>query len=75
MILEFKPEISEEQLNFKKARQDLRVAMLREFNDIYGLDEKDIDVWRNLFHVVNHPDVPEAPGTPKACKKVRKDGV
>lgn len=67
MIEQFDWKPPEHEQDIEKARKGLRLAMLREFNDIYGMDGKDMNVWRNLFGVLGYTDVP---GSAKSCRKV-----
>ncbi|KAG8681315.1 hypothetical protein FRC09_017570, partial [Ceratobasidium sp. 395] len=51
---------------YKKAHTDLRKAMINQFNDIYGTDSEDYNVWSNLFSSL---DIEDAPKDIKHCKK------
>ena len=52
----------------KAARYELNVAMVKEFNSLYGSDQKDIKNWYKLCHVLR---IEPAPNTVKKCSAVR----
>ncbi|KAF7424607.1 hypothetical protein PC9H_009915 [Pleurotus ostreatus] len=43
----------------KKAHQDFKDAMVKEFNDIYGTDESNIDSWRKICIVLDIDPLPD----------------
>ena len=49
------------------ARDKFNLAMKREFDSIYGSDEKDINNWYKLCHVLK---IDPAPNTLKECRAV-----
>lgn len=49
-------------------REQLKIAMTREFNSIYGKDEEDLGAWQNLCRVLGIVPVPQELGD---CRKVR----
>ena len=51
----------------KAAREAFQYAMKMEFNDLYGSDEKDINNWRKLCHVLR---IDPAPDTLSKCRSV-----
>jgi hypothetical protein len=52
---------------YKKARKEFRAAMILQFNDIYGVDSKDLNIWSNLFSTLEVSGVPQEA---ERCKKV-----
>jgi|SRR6267154_3800937 len=51
----------------KAARNDFNHAVIEEFNSLYGSDEKDINNWYKLCHVLRIDPVPT---TLKECRAV-----
>ena len=49
------------------ARQDFDLAMKKEFDSLYGSDEKDIKNWYKLCHVLR---IDPVPNTLKKCRTV-----
>jgi hypothetical protein len=54
----------------KFARKAFHIAMKKEFDDLYGLDEHDIKNWRKLCHVLR---INPAPHTLRECRAVSSD--
>lgn len=52
----------------EQARDRLKDALTREFNDIYGTDINDINAWKKLCGVLGINPVPEKL---KQCREVR----
>src|SRR5713101_4304824 len=52
----------------KAARHEFNLAMKNEFNALYGSDEKDINNWYKLCHVLRIEPIPK---TLKRCRAVR----
>lgn len=52
----------------RKARGRFKSAMVKQFNDLYGIDEEDLTSWQKLCHVLNIEPVPEGL---KKCREVR----
>ncbi|KAM0489513.1 hypothetical protein ACHAP8_012499, partial [Fusarium lateritium] len=42
----------------KDAKGEFKVAMVKQFNDIYGKDPKNLQLWQKLCHVLNIEPVP-----------------
>jgi hypothetical protein len=51
----------------KDARDEFNVAIIEEFNSLYGSDEKDINNWYKLCHVLR---IDPVPNTHKECRAV-----
>jgi hypothetical protein len=51
----------------KEAHSDFEVAIKKEFDSLYGSDEKDINNWYKLCHVLRIDPVPD---TVKKCRAV-----
>ncbi|KAG8782960.1 hypothetical protein FRC12_020263 [Ceratobasidium sp. 428] len=51
---------------YKKAHDNLRYAAINQFNDIYGTDPSDYNLWANIFGSL---DIEDAPKDVKHCKK------
>jgi hypothetical protein len=51
----------------KAARREFNLAMKEEFNSLYGTDEKDINNWYKLCHVLR---IDPVPSTLKECRAV-----
>ena len=51
----------------KDARHEFNVAIKKEFGDLYGSDEKDINNWHKLCHVLR---IDPVPNTLKECRGV-----
>jgi hypothetical protein len=51
----------------KAARYEFNLAMKKEFDSLYGSDEKDINNWHKLCHVLSIDPVPD---TLKECRAV-----
>ena len=51
----------------KYARDEFNIAMVKEFNSLYGSDEKDISNWYKLCHVLR---IDPVPSTLKECRAV-----
>ncbi|KAJ8692423.1 hypothetical protein PTI98_009735 [Pleurotus ostreatus] len=54
----------------KKAHQDFKDAMVKEFNDIYGTDESNIDSWRKICIVL---DIDPLPDTVQEARDVSRE--
>jgi hypothetical protein len=53
----------------RDAREEFQLALVKEFNGLYGTDEFDIRSWQVLFRVLGLAPIPES--VPE-CKKVRR---
>ena len=51
----------------KAARYEFNLALIKEFNSLYGSDEKDIDNWYKLCHVLR---IEPVPNTLHECRAV-----
>ena len=51
----------------KYARSEFNIAIIKEFNSLYGSDEKDINNWYKLCHVLR---IDPVPNTLKKCRTV-----
>ena len=51
----------------KAARDEFNLALIEEFNSLYGSDEKDIKNWHNLCHVLR---IDPVPSKIKECREV-----
>ena len=53
----------------KAARKAFGIAMKKEFDDLYGSDENDINNWHKLCHVLRINPVPD---TLRECRAVSR---
>jgi hypothetical protein len=53
----------------RDAREEFQLALVKEFNGLYGTDEFDIHSWQALFRVLGLAPIPES--VPE-CQKVRR---
>lgn len=53
----------------QEARDKIKDALTKQFNEIYGTDVNDLAAWQNLCSVLNLSDIPNEL---KACREVRK---
>ncbi|RFU27814.1 hypothetical protein B7463_g8510, partial [Scytalidium lignicola] len=51
----------------REARRNFKSAIVQQFNNIYGTDEKDINSWQNLCHILN---ISPVPASLEGCRKV-----
>lgn len=51
----------------REERRKFKSAMVQQFNNLYGTDEKDLNSWQNLCHILNIDPMPEGL---KECREV-----
>ena len=47
------------EIKTKEAREDLRGAMVLDFNDVFGVDENDLESWQRLCRLLQVSPIPD----------------